>query len=313
MARNDAHSPTNLITEDYSYLYAADTGGPWAVQLDRDFLRELTNFGPTDPHPTVNQCTHCGAHLRYVAFLRHDPTGYTITVGETCLENRFERATADFQRLRKQAELDREAHRIVNAYNEWLRTLPRNAFLLLCSDADFEVAATEAKPEAAAYVRLYRTARADDFVADVRRRCRQYGSGSERQVAAVVKVPQRIQARNDRDAAEANEVTVPVITGKVRVEGEVLTVKWQDSQYGGAYKMLVKVATATPTGPASYKVWGTVPSSCSSVRRGDTIRFTATFERSRDDEAFGFFKRPTQATYSKAPENPYNPYNPYEA
>ena len=56
-----------------------------------------------------------------------------------------------------------------------------------------------------------------------------------------------------------------------------------------------------------------VPSSCSSVRRGDTIRFTATFERSRDDEAFGFFKRPTQATYSKAPENPYNPYNPYEA
>jgi len=91
-----------------------------------------------------------------------------------------------------------------------------------------------------------------------------------------------LDAIADREAA-----TVPVVEGRYEIQGEVLTVKFQESQFGGSLKMLVEVD--------GYKVWGTVPTDLYGVDRGDRVAFTATVERSQDDAGFGFFKRPTKA------------------
>jgi hypothetical protein len=271
--RTDAHSPTNLTTEDYSYLYAADLDSPWALRLNETedgqaFLRVLSNLDPATADRGYGQCHHCGAWIRYAAWLRHDPTGYTIVVGETCLDNRFGRATADFQQLRKAAQLDRLAQRLLAAYNEFLSGLDPVGRALLCSDAEFETI------DADEYVTAART---NSFVSDVRRRVRQYGNGSRERAA--------------KDAAEAEEITIPVPEGRYQITGEVLSTKWVDSDYGSTLKMLVKVDTLNGV----YRIFGSVPSALT-VERGDNVTFTATVERSAKDESFGFFKRPTKAT-----------------
>jgi hypothetical protein len=148
MTRNDAHAPSNLVTEDYEYIFAADLNTAWAVNLDREFLGELLNYDPALATRGQSQCHHCGAHLRYAAWLRHVPTGYTIVVGETCLDNRFGRATADFHALRKQAQLDREAQRIKTAIADFVDANPDLAFM---ADKNHE--------------------HTNEFVADVARQC----------------------------------------------------------------------------------------------------------------------------------------------
>jgi hypothetical protein len=288
MSRNDAHSPTNLVTEDYEYLFAADLNSPWAVGLasnpeGREFLRTLNNYDPSLASRGQGQCHHCGAHLRYAAWLRHVPTGYTIVVGETCLDNRFGRATADFQALRKQVQLDREAQRIKAAIAAFVEANPDLAFM---ADKAHE--------------------HTNDFVADVARKLRRKGELTERQIEAV----RRVVAREAEPKPEPAPM-VPVVTGKVTIEGEVKSVKVQYSDFGATLKMLV-------LDDRGFKVWGTVPSKLSDgidrvwgemtasgsvpdkgvKGHGRRVRFSATVEASHDDETFGFFKRPTKAEFT---------------
>lgn len=94
--------------------------------------------------------------------------------------------------------------------------------------------------------------------------------------------------RDVLDALAAREAAkVPVVEGRYEIQGEVLSVKFQESQFGGSLKMLVAVD--------GYKVWGSVPSDLYGVERGDRVAFTATVEASGDDASFGFYKRPTKA------------------
>ena len=97
-----------------------------------------------------------------------------------------------------------------------------------------------------------------------------------------IKVREALAAIENRTAS-----ATPVPEGRIEVEGTVLVVKWQDSDYGGSYKMLVE--------GTGWKVWGTVPSTLD-LHGGDRVTFTATVEASKDDPAFGFFKRPTKAS-----------------
>lgn len=99
---------------------------------------------------------------------------------------------------------------------------------------------------------------------------------------AVVKAVEDEKVR-EAEAAKAEDCP----TGRVEIEGEVLSLKWQRGNYGDTYKMLVKDARG-------FKVWGTVPSSID-PEVGQEVSFTATVEPSKDDAKFGFYKRPTQA------------------
>lgn len=120
----------------------------------------------------------------------------------------------------------------------------------------------------------------------------------------VTTVAETIQAAYD--AAE-KDTWADVAEGKRSVSGTVLAASWRENDYGSTLKMLVKLDT-------NEKVWGTVPRAIENVYhaaidngteeggdlagwiRGKAVAFSGTFERSRDDAKFGFFKRPSKAT-----------------
>jgi hypothetical protein len=270
MTRTDVHSPTNLVTEDYEYMYAADTEGPWALGLARDFLRELANYPPETAERANNQCHHCGAHIRYVAWLRHMPTGYVICVGETCLDNRFDRATADFQRLRKAAKLDREREAVAAKREAFRSYLPEELEWLVDNDET---------PELVAWC---------DFARDLHGQFRRKGHLSEKQVKALLKLWNSSKAK--AEAPQEPEPTwIDAPTGRIEVTGTVLTTKVTYNDFGAQLKMLLKVDTEA----GSWKLWATVPSKASNVDHGDELNIRVTVKPSGDDPSFAFGSRPT--------------------
>lgn len=103
MARTDVHSPVNLVTEDYEYLFSAVNSYPWMrktwVQIMGDYGLEISrkiHSTPLGENRSTSQCHHCGAHINYFAVLEHKPTGELIAVGEQCLSNRFDPCHSGF-------------------------------------------------------------------------------------------------------------------------------------------------------------------------------------------------------------------------
>jgi len=151
----------------------------------------------------------------------------------------------------------------------------------------------------------------DGFALSLHRGVRDFGNLTEKQAAALPGAVERtrnfiervIDSELGRQAEYADAADVP--TGTVEITGEVVTIKWQEGKFGNTEKMLVK-------DERGFKVWGTVPRSLWSdtkqddegnlthlpgVEEGDTVKFTATVERSKDDPKFGFFKRPRAAEF----------------
>lgn len=291
------HLPTNLVTEDYDYAGAFDNapapgafmgeGGEWSVgdgvthwgtnplNAEHNWLNDLLDASPTSRYGKDRgwQCDHCGARIRYVAVLTHTPTGDHIAVGETCLDQRFSLATADFQRLRKASAEARAEHRIKNAIDAFFANNGDDLREILWPPAD-----------GAHYI-----------LHDLNTKLRRYGELSEGQVALARKIHRESIERAAARAAEEAETKVPVPVGKaLEITGTVLSTKWQESYFAygeRTLKMLVKVTTDDGT----YKLWGTCPNSLSNPDKGDVIKFVANVERSDDDESFGFFKRPRKA------------------
>lgn len=116
--------------------------------------------------------------------------------------------------------------------------------------------------------------------------------------AAVREAEKAAQEAAEAAAEEARRAAcTPVPTGRQLVAGTVLGVKKQEAYvaWGSAsYKMLVQ-------DDRGFKVWGTVPLSMEGdwgfdTLRGMRVEFTATLQRSDDDELFGFYSRPAKAS-----------------
>jgi hypothetical protein len=91
----------------------------------------------------------------------------------------------------------------------------------------------------------------------------------------------------DKLAADRKVTPAPAPVGRQTIKGVVVKTKTVESQFGVNFKMVVK--------GDGFMVYGSIPSSILSVEAGDTVQFTATFEQSKDDQTFGFFKRPSKA------------------
>jgi hypothetical protein len=90
----------------------------------------------------------------------------------------------------------------------------------------------------------------------------------------------------------------PAPEGRTRIFGRIASVKWRESEWGGAYKMRIVCD--------GYSVWGTCPERIAVITDksgwvvsevalvGRTIALTARLERSRDDESFAYFTRPSK-------------------
>jgi hypothetical protein len=283
--RNAIHQPRNFDPTQYEYVNAFDNEAgsrlsPTGTLSDhmiemiriRAEMRALLRNSPTSAYARDergSQCDHCGAHLRYVAVLRHT-SGDHIAVGETCLDNRVgmaSQAAFRFQFIRTAAANERARQARLDAQAEFVAANPAVAMLVGYEGSN-------------------------DFFVSLSEQLLRNGSLSERQVAAVERSVARDAERAARDAERAAEPKVPAPVGKQTVTGEVVGLKWHENDFGGCLKMTVK-------DDRGFCVWVTVPAALSAMQneleRGDRVTFSATLEQSDRDESFAFGKRPTKA------------------
>ena len=291
MTRTDIHAEKSLRPEDYEvqeYLYTklpplgfdltAAGLAAFKAMMDEfratmDRVNALLKEKGAMIHGGWSSCDHCGAHYHHGVLLKHVPTDTYITVGWQCAEQRFEMGNTAFQR--KRIEKVMKAVRARRGRFNKLRMF------------------VEAHPE----VRLLGKYRHVDFFQSLRTQLMCRLTLSEKQLdciaPAIIRQERWKRERAERDARmpEAS----PVIEGRIEIAGEVLTAKLQESEYGSTAKWLV-------IDDRGFKVWGTIPEAVidwnQSLRdqfRGKRVSFTAAVERSKDDECFGFYKRPTKA------------------
>jgi hypothetical protein len=117
-----------------------------------------------------------------------------------------------------------------------------------------------------------------------------YGSISDKQVEFLRKLLGQIATREERArqraAEEAAALPIPaeLVGNRSTITGLVLATRKVETNFGIVTKMLLKT-------DAGWKCWG---SNTYGLVRGDRVQLDARLERSRDNDKFGFFSRPTQ-------------------
>lgn len=324
--RTDIHRPSAEEFDPQAYefedafdLNAGADGDLGELQRRMEVVnRCLANgFKFTGVHG-IGRCSHCGAGVRYAALMLHADTKGMIWVGEQCLGNRFSMTKANFQTLRKNASLNRERRKkserlaeIVEAMSDEVRA----AYEWAVSKSAAEGINPNAWGEGIAgpkdwedCTQAERDVRRDKgwaIAEDIARKIGQYTQPlSPKQEAFIVKLHGEFKGREAKRAEEAVKIEAgeikPVPTGKATVTGEVASVKWIDSEFGGAYKMLV-------ISDEGFKVYGSVPSSLKTAveyetetLKGRRVQFNGTFEPKDNEPTFGFFSRPTKAKLLEA-------------
>lgn len=296
---NDIHSPANLKPEDYYVVDYLDNrrpqyyGGPVDAykaaveQWESDIAHYFPKWRRADLHPDhdIHHCHHCGnGTVRYICVVEHAPTKALLVFGSECVckldfanQNELKLAT-----IKARAEQGHARLKVWKARNEFLTTCPELRAIVESKQIENLVHAK------------------NDFARDILRKFDFYGSISESQLAYLVKSLQQDINRAERLDTDAEEkvrlIAAGVLApeGRVAVKGTVLHTRAQESEFGIQYKWLVKIESGA-------KVWSTIPSSVPTrdgIKElvGKQVEFTATFERSKDDQLFAFGKRPSKAS-----------------
>lgn len=271
-ARTDVHRPADVDPANYVYLGAYYQGDSeyvlraYAQENARTAAAVAAHGVFRGNHDAKNTCDHCGVHYAHgVAFL-HTPTDEVVNVGHQC-------AGKTFGLPDRAAVVRRNAERAA-------QTLAARAELKAARD---EWQAEHA--EVAAHLEAH--AEGNAFYQSLLHALNRYGKLTERQTAAVER---NIASDLERAAAEAaRPAPVPVVTGDaVVITGTIRTIKWQQSQWGGALKCRV-------VDDRGFAVWGTLPAAVDEAEVGDRITFIATVEVSDNDPSFGYHKGPKKA------------------
>jgi len=275
--RTDIHSPSNFIPGDYEVLdffgvEKDEEGLPYVYGRDAILAYDDADVS-ANPHPDLNQCDLCGTRFVHGAVLAHKD-GDVITVGGICLDEIA--LIGGISRNERLARTRRE--------NRWA-ILRR----FLASAPDGIVAAL----------------RADHHISrDLRAQVIRKGRLSEAQVELAFKLASDVAKREELKANEPEAAPVPETDKRIRIVAKLVHTKVVDGHYGPTEKGLFLCDAGDGR---AFKLWGTVPQAVSDARwdydrehgvwpKGvvPNVSFTARVERSRDDEAFGFFKRPTK-------------------
>jgi hypothetical protein len=262
--RTDIHRPSAINPGDYGL-----TGNVFDLKYDD---LETMEVG-TKPY---GHCNHCGKAIRWAVEFRHFPTGTVVVFGEICAN------ILGLSDDRTKHELVLLKRRVANLEKKMRHKEER--------DKNYRFFKLN-QPEVVEYLENLYDADNNYFLKSLKWNLEKYGMLTTAQVEAFGRV---MEQREEAAEAKRNEVvpTTPVTEGRQEIEGEVFTVKWQDSFYGTTQKMGVKLADGN-------KVYGTVPACIDEVKRGDKVRFTATVEKSDKDEHFGYYKKPTKASIAQ--------------
>lgn len=310
--RTDVHRPAVLDPADYAYVGECDAhvGDEYSFAFDWQRYAELTGQAELAGNDSRDAegirwatvlhasgeggCDHCGQRgIRYWTFFLHLPSGEVVQVGGECArvlgaESR-EVAAQRAEMQRRQVAEEVKAWREADERHERVFEL-----LMAAQDAAGGTGGG-----------------GNEFMDSLYRQLTRKGCLSEKQVEACLRGEERRQQRaEEREERDAHlPAPAAVVTGRIEVTGWLLTTKTQESDYGSTLKMLVM-------DDRGFKVWGTCPGGIideayemareaglseggvvGALRAGMKVRvrFTATVERSKDDETFGYFKRPTKA------------------
>lgn len=283
--RTDIHRPAEMDPANYELVEVIDNNpemGPgWVAELG-DWGMSLAHRIAESTHADrgVFQCHHCGARIRYAALMEHTPTGELIAVGETCLDNRFTlESKAQFDRLRKAAQLDRQKQRIKTAARAYVADLqmtddPIARRLGLAMDRD------AASDEALAL--MLKPGWALSTFMDIRRKVWDtYGAPTDRQQDLLIRLLDEGETFHAEQVAKAEapvEVKVAAPLGRVDFEGEVVFRKDYHSEYGTTWKIILKVTEDE----GSWSVFVTEPRSIA-TSKGDIVRMRATLKPGRSE------------------------------
>lgn len=297
--RDDVHRPSVIEPEEYSFVGVISIKDEWELAaIGREAIKkhmELTG-GVYSRHFHGGSCHICGAHATYLACYYHNPSGVYIRVGQDCAEKIDTAAAEQFRAVRKEAEsarntkagkkkarqllIDRGLERAFDLYeygNTMFRDNPCPELVKLGA-----VTLNEGGE-------IDNVTKTYSILRNVIENMIKYGSDlSDKQDAYVRKLIDLVDNQNKQNAARIaeREAAKDCPNDRLKITGEVLSIKAVYSMYGYIRKMLVR-------DDRGFKVFGTVPS-CLDVSAGDRVEFMAAVEQSKDDSKFGFFKRPTK-------------------
>jgi len=320
MTRTDAHSPKNFDPAEYVEVgYFDNHYEDGYCSIDEGYADK---DGIAGNYEARGRCDHCGAGpLRYGGLFYHAKSDTIVAVGLVCAgklamtsrtaydmakiakANREERerrvkreewiaadpTNAEAAEYIAQIEAEHQAHsEAVDRYNDVHEAAWREAYET--NGLDSQAAQKHARSVAGSFPRPKHSR--SSFVFDIVHKFNRYGTLSEKQVAAILRIRQseiEFDAKREAEAAKLADAA-PLAEGRYEIVGEIVSIKTGENDFGFWTKMLVKMEDGN-------KVYGTVPSALGTPERGDRVSFTARVEPSKDDEHFGFFSRPTKATH----------------
>lgn len=286
--RTDIHRPGAIVPRDYRYVFSYSLAGADAL-MDPPLNIELymalrdNHENKWASHGGLGKCTVCGACYRHGDVWQHVPSGVYINIGHDCAEKYELIADRDDWSAALEAQKTRRKAMIQAKINEEKRErfLARHPGLKEALKTDHHISA--------------------DLAHKFWRLCEL----SEKQVELAFKLQKQVAEAAERKAKEVEEVKIPAPTGKVTVRGRVVARKTQESAYGIAHKMIVKVTTeagvwlvyVSEPGEA-FGLYNALPiadrkGDFHEMFRGAEVEFSATLQQGKEPH-FAFGKRPTK-------------------
>lgn len=261
--RTDVHRPSAINPGDYVL-----TGNVFDLKYDD---LETMEVG-TKPY---GHCNHCGKAIRWAVEFRHLPSATVVVFGEICAD------VLQLSDSRTKHELTLLKRRVANLEKKLKYQRERDE-----NYAEFKAR----NPEVAEWFEEMGEKTNIHFLKSLKWSLDKWGTLSQNQINAFNRVLEQ-EAEKLAKIAARPVPTEAVREGRYLMTGEIIKVKTQYSDYyGDTLKMTVVLGDGN-------KVWGTVPASIAQdAEKGKKVTFYATVTKSKDDDHFGFFKRPTGAT-----------------
>lgn len=239
--------------------------------FDYEVLNQAGFERASIPSHTI-ACDCCGHSLKYACVVQHLPTQDLFYIGRDCARK--------IEYLRR---FDAVIEGASIAVAERAACNAREHAALAQSSDDFK----------AAYHWAGTVAEAPELARDIRAKIRRYGSPSEAQKALLIKIW-------SEDLARRATATGSAPRGKHTVTGTIISIKMARNKTFDTWQAKtlidlgngVRVYGNAPSSVYELQAFGAVPALL--VTKGQRIQFTATFEPSRNDKLFGFWKRPSR-------------------